>query len=115
MRKRPGNSAFSAATAPSRGRSFGVVAGDRDLFGSGRSLTSNVELSPTSCAAKILYSDPGFSKAITRFKMRLYGQSEEWYRYNVLEDRFPAGILEQITKQLPGRRLHAGPGSHHHG
>jgi len=75
---------------------IGAVAGDRDLFGSGRPLTANVELSANILHGEILYSDPWFLNTDYAFETRIYGQSEDWYRFNVFE----TGIRPQISKYL---------------
>jgi outer membrane protein assembly complex protein YaeT len=87
---------FSLGYGTFEGPIFGLVAGDRDLFGSGRPLTANVELSANILHGEILYSDPWFLNSDYAFETRIYGQSEEWYRYNVLE----TGIRPQISRYL---------------
>jgi outer membrane protein assembly complex protein YaeT len=87
---------FSLGYGTFEGPIIGVVAGDRDLFGTGRPLTGNVELSANILHGEILYSDPWFLESDYKFETRLYGESEDWYRYNV----FDTGIRPQISKQL---------------
>jgi outer membrane protein assembly complex protein YaeT len=91
---------FSAGYGTFEGPIVGVVAGDQDLFGTGRPLTANVEFSANFLRGEILYSDPWFLESDYAFQMRLFGQSEEWYRYNVFETGFRPQISKQITKQL---------------
>jgi len=78
----------------------GLVAGDRDLFGHGRPLTAILELSANFLRGEILYSDPWFLESDYALKLRLYGQSEQWYRYSVVETGFRPELSKQITKQL---------------
>jgi outer membrane protein assembly complex protein YaeT len=87
---------FSLGYGTFEGPIIGAVAGDRDLFGTGRPLTANVELSANIVRGEILYSDPWFLNTDYKFETRLYGESEDWYRYNV----FDTGIRPQISKQI---------------
>jgi outer membrane protein assembly complex protein YaeT len=91
---------FSAGYGTFEGPIIGVVAGDRDLFGTGRALTANVELSANILKGEILYSDPWFLESDFAFQTRVYGQSEDWYRYNVLETGIRPQISRQLTKEL---------------
>jgi outer membrane protein assembly complex protein YaeT len=79
---------------------IGAVAGDRDLFGTGRPLTANVEVSSNFMHGEILYSDPWFLNTDYKFETRLYAESAEWYRYNVFDIGIRPQISEQLTKQL---------------
>ena len=79
---------------------IGGIIGDRDLFGSGRPLTANVELSANFLHGEIVYSDPWLFNSDYAFETRIYGQSEDWYRYNVFETGIRPQISRQITKQL---------------
>jgi outer membrane protein assembly complex protein YaeT len=87
---------FSLGYGTFEGPIIGAVAADRDLFGTGRPLTANVELSANILRGEILYSDPWFFNSDYKFETRLYGESEDWYRYNV----FDTGIRPQISKDL---------------
>jgi len=91
---------FSAGYGTFEGPILGLVAGDRDLFGTGRPLTSNLEFSANFLRGEILYSDPWFLNSDYALDVRLYGQSEQWYRYKVLETGIRPQISRQITKQL---------------
>jgi outer membrane protein assembly complex protein YaeT len=91
---------FSLGYGTFEGPIIGAVIGDRDLFGSGRPLTANLELSANFLRGEILYSDPWFLESDYAFETRLFGQSETWYRYNVLETGIRPQISKQITKQL---------------
>jgi len=91
---------FSAGYGTFEGPIIGVVAGDRDLFGTGRPLTANLELSANFLKGEILYSDPWFLESDYAFETRVFGQSEDWYRYNVVETGIRPQISKQITKQL---------------
>jgi outer membrane protein assembly complex protein YaeT len=91
---------MSAGYGTVEGPIIGGVIGNRDLFGSGRPLTANVELSANFLRGEILYSDPWFLNSAYAFETRLYGQSEEWYRYNVLETGIRPQISRKITKYL---------------
>jgi outer membrane protein assembly complex protein YaeT len=93
---------FSAGYGTFEGPIIGLIAGDRDLFGSGRPLTANVELSANFLKGEILYSDPWLFDTDYALKVRLYGQEELWYRYDVVETGFRPEISRQITKQLEG-------------
>jgi outer membrane protein assembly factor BamA len=55
-----------------------------------------VELSANVLRGEILYSDPWLFNSDYAFETRIFGQSEEWYRYNVFE----TGIRPQISKYL---------------
>ena len=63
-------------------------------------LTANVELSANFLRGEILYSDPWFLESDYAFETRLYGESETWYRYNVLKTGVRPQISKQITKEL---------------
>ena len=91
---------FSAGYGTFEGPIVGVVAGDRDVLGTGRPLTANVELSANFLRGEVLYSDPWFLESDYAFKVRLFGQQEQWYRYKVIESGFRPEISKQITKQL---------------
>jgi len=91
---------FSLGYGTFEGPIIGLVAGDRDLFGTGRPLTANVELSANFLRGEILYQDPWFLDSPYKLDLRLYGQSEQWYRYSVLETGFRPEISRQLTKQL---------------
>jgi outer membrane protein assembly complex protein YaeT len=88
---------FSVGYGTFEGPIIGAVVGDRDLFGTGRPLTANVELSQNFLRGDIVYSDPWLLGSDDyKAETRLYGESEEWYRYNVLE----TGLRSQISKNL---------------
>ena len=87
---------------------IGFVAGDRDLFGSGRPLTANLELSSNFLRGDIVYSDPWLFDSDYALEARLYGQSQEWYRYNVLETGFRPEISRQLTKWLQASVFYLG-------
>jgi outer membrane protein assembly complex protein YaeT len=91
---------FSLGYGTFEGPIIGAVAGDRDLFGTGRPLTANLELSANFLRGEILYSDPWFLESDFKFEARLFGQSEEWYRYNVLETGIRPRLSRKITKNL---------------
>ncbi|HEX4086745.1 MAG TPA: BamA/TamA family outer membrane protein [Chthoniobacteraceae bacterium] len=91
---------FSAGYGTFEGPIIGLVAGDRDLFGTGRPLTAKVELSANFLRGEILYQDPWWLNSDYKLDLRLYGQSELWYRYSVLETGFRPQISRQLTKQL---------------
>ena len=91
---------FSLGYGTFEGPIIGLVAGDRDLFGNGRPLTANLELSANFLRGEILYSDPWLADTDYSLKARLYGQSEQWYRYSVLETGFRPEITKSLTKQL---------------
>jgi outer membrane protein insertion porin family len=91
---------FSLGYGTFEGPIIGLVAGDRDLFGTGRSLTSNLELSANFLRGDILYQDPWLLDSDYKLNLRLYGQSEVWYRYSVLETGFRPEISRQLTKYL---------------
>ena len=91
---------FSAGYGTFEGPIVGLVAGDHDLFGTGRPLTANIELSTNILRGEVLYSDPWFLDSDYALKARLYGQQEQWYRFKVLETGFRPEISKQITKQL---------------
>jgi outer membrane protein insertion porin family len=87
---------FSIGYGTFEGPILGMVVGDRDLFGTGRPLTANVELSANILRGEILYSDPWFLESDYKFETRIFGQSEDWFKYNVFE----TGIRPQISKDL---------------
>ena len=91
---------FSAGYGTFEGPIIGLIAGDRDLFGYGRPLTSNIELSANFLRGDVLYSDPWVFDSDYAMKLRLYGQQEQWYRYKVLETGFRPEVSKQITKDL---------------
>jgi outer membrane protein insertion porin family len=91
---------FSLGYGTFEGPIIGGVAGDRNLFGSGRPLTANVELSASVLRGEILYSDPWLFESDYAFETRIYGQSEDWYRYNVFETGIRPQISKNITKEL---------------
>ncbi|MGA3170835.1 MAG: BamA/TamA family outer membrane protein [Chthoniobacteraceae bacterium] len=91
---------FSAGYGTFEGLIVGAIAGDRDLFGTGRPLTANVELSQNFLRGEILYSDPWLLESDYQLDARLFGQSEQWYRYSVFETGFKPQISKQITQQL---------------
>jgi len=91
---------FSAGYGTFEGPIIGFVAGDRDFYGTGRPLTANVELSQNFLRGEVLYSDPWLFESDFALKVRLYGESEQWYKYKVLETGFRPEISRQLTKQL---------------
>jgi outer membrane protein assembly complex protein YaeT len=91
---------FSLGYGTFEGPIIGAVAGDRDLFGTGRPLTANIELSANVLRGEILYSDPWFFDTSYKFETRLFGESEEWYRYNVFDTGIRPQVSKAITKQL---------------
>jgi outer membrane protein assembly factor BamA len=93
---------FSVGYGTFEGPIFGIVAGDRDLFGSGRPLTANVELSANILRGEILYSDPWFFNSDYKFETRIYGESEDWYRYNTFDIGIRPRISKDLTKYLTG-------------
>jgi outer membrane protein assembly complex protein YaeT len=91
---------FSVGYGTFEGPIIGLVLGDRDLFGTGRPLTANVELSANILRGEILYSDPWFLESDYKFETRLFGQSEDWYKYDVFETGFRPRLSKKITKDL---------------
>jgi outer membrane protein assembly complex protein YaeT len=87
---------------------IGFIAGDRDLLGHGRPLTANLELSSNFLRGDILYSDPWFLDSDYALQARLYGLSQQWYRYNVLETGFRPEISRQLTKSLQASVFYLG-------
>jgi outer membrane protein assembly complex protein YaeT len=91
---------FSLGYGTFEGPIIGAVAGDRDLFGTGRPLTANIELSENILRGEVLYSDPWFFNSAYQFETRAFGESEDWYRYNELEEGIRPQFSRQITKQF---------------
>jgi outer membrane protein insertion porin family len=94
---------FSVGYGTFEGPIIGGVIGDRNLFGTGRPLTANVELSANFLRGEILYSDPWFLDSTYKFEVRLFGESEDWYKFNVFE----TGIRPQISKYISDKLLAA--------
>ena len=86
--------------APSRGRSSAALPATAISSAPAVPLPRMSNSRPISCAARFFIRTHGFSKATYKFETRVFGQSEDWYRYNVFETGIRPQISKQITKQL---------------
>ena len=73
-------------------------------------LTANLELSANFLRGEVLYSDPWLLESDFALQARLFGQSERFYKYSVLETGFRPEISRQLTKQLAGLGFLPGQG-----
>ena len=93
---------FAVGYGTFEGPILGLTAADRDLFGTGRPLTAHVELSANIVRGEIVYSDPWFFNSDYKFETRIYGESEDWYRYNTFDTGIRPRISKELTKYLTG-------------
>jgi len=98
--EKAGDLGFSIGYGTFEGPIIGLTIGDRDLFGTGRSITGNIELSANVLRDEIVYSDPWFLNSDYKFETRIFGQSEDWFKYNVFETGIRPQISRNITKNL---------------
>src|SRR5438046_2435587 len=76
----------------------GVQAGDRDLFGYGRPLTTSVEVSQRGYKGEILYEDPFFFDTDFAFKARLAALTFDFQGYSKFEFGGRLELTHEITK-----------------
>ncbi|MEA3187420.1 MAG: outer membrane protein insertion porin family [Chthoniobacter sp.] len=91
---------FSAGYGTFEGPILGFSAGDRDLFGTGRPLTSSVQVSQRFLRGEILYQDPWFFESDYALRVRLYGLSASFDGYSKLETGLRAELARKLTKKL---------------
>ena len=75
-------------------------AGDRNLFGSGRPLTSTVEISQRFLRGEIVYADPWLFESDYALRTSLFARSESFQGFTVTDAGLRAELRRKITKQL---------------
>jgi len=91
---------FSVGYGTFEGPILGVSAGDRDLFGSGRPLTSSIEVSQRFLRGEILYSDPWLFESDYSLRTRLFARSESFQGFTVADAGVRAELARKITKNF---------------
>ena len=76
------------------------TAADRDLFGTGRPLTSNIEVSQRFLKGEILYQDPWFLESDNTLRLRLNGLTATYDGYSKFETGVRAELSRKLTKQF---------------
>ncbi len=82
------------------GAIIGVSAADRDLFGTGRPLTTKIELSQRFLKGEIVYDDPWFWESPYELRLRLYGIGANFDGYSKIEEGIRAELSRKLTKKL---------------
>lgn len=77
-----------------------LSAADRNLFGSGRPLTSNIEISQRFLRGEIVYSDPWLFESDYALRTRLFARSEAFQGFTVNDAGLRLELKRNITKQL---------------
>ncbi len=91
---------FSAGYGTFEGPIIGFSAGDRDLFGMGRPLTSTIEISQQFMRGEILYQDPWFLESDYALRARLYGLTASFDGYSKLETGGRLELSRKFLKQF---------------
>jgi outer membrane protein insertion porin family len=87
---------FTAGYGSYEGAMVGVQAADRDLFGNGRPLSANLNLSERGVLGELLYVDPWFMDSPFATRSRLFSQlrNEEGYSHD------DVGLREDISRKI---------------
>ncbi len=91
---------FSGGYGTFEGAFVGFTAGDRNLFGRGRPLTTNVEISTTYLKGEILYVDPWLLESNNAMRLRIYGLTQQFDGYDKFELGFRGELSRKLTKKL---------------
>ncbi len=91
---------FLAGYGTFEGFILGVQIGDRDLFGTGRPISAQAEISQRGLRGEILYIDPWFFESEYSLRLRLYAESQDYDGYSKVETGLRAGFSRKITKQF---------------
>lgn len=91
---------FSVGYGTFEGPILGFSAADRDLFGTGRPLTSNIDFSQRFLRGEILYVDPWLWESDYALRARLFGQSISFDGYSKLESGFRGELSRKVFRDL---------------
>jgi outer membrane protein insertion porin family len=91
---------FSGGYGTYEGPFIGFTAGDRNLFGLGRPLTANVEISQRYLKGEILYVDPWLFESEYNMRLRAFGLTQEFDGYSKFELGARAQLARKLTKQI---------------
>lgn len=91
---------FSLGYGSYEGVILGLHAADRDLFGTGRPLSLNLEASQRSLSGELLYLDPWFLESEYALRLRLYALTQDFNGYSKFETGLRSELSRKITKNL---------------
>lgn len=91
---------FSVGYGTFEGGILGLHAGDRNIFGSGRPLTSSIEISQRSLRGEILYIDPWWFESAYALRLRLYATSRDVPGYAKLESGLRVEVARKLSRQI---------------
>jgi outer membrane protein insertion porin family len=91
---------FSGGYGTYEGPFIGLTTGDRNLFGLGRPLTANVEVSQRYLKGEILYVDPWLFESEYNMRLRAFGLTQEFEGYSKFELGARAQLARKLTKQI---------------
>lgn len=91
---------FSLGYGTFEGAIIGVQLGDRDLFGTGRPISSTFEFSTRLLKGELTYVDPWFLETPNSLKLRLYSLNQDWQGYAKLETGLRAELSRKLAKHL---------------
>ncbi len=90
---------FSAGYGTYEGLIGGVQFRELNLFGTGRPLTTSVEVSQRSYKGEVLYEDPYFLETELDLKTRAYALTFDYDGYSKFEIGGSVGLSQKLTKQ----------------
>lgn len=87
---------FSLGYGSFEGFILGLHAADRNLFGTGRPLSMNLEASQNSLRGELLYLDPWFLESNFSLRLRLYAMTQDFSGYS----KFETGLRSELSRKL---------------
>ncbi len=91
---------FSLGYGTFEGAFVGISAGERNLFGTGRSLTGGVEVSQRYRSGEILFHDQWFLESNYDFRLRLNTLTTDYEGYTISQTGLKGALSRKITEHL---------------
>jgi outer membrane protein insertion porin family len=91
---------FSIGFGTFEGAMVGFTAGDRNFMGTGRALTSSLDMSQRTMRGEILYVDPWWLESDFGLRARIYASTRDVPGYSKFETGLRADVTRKLTKQI---------------
>lgn len=91
---------FAVGYGTFEGPILGFSAGDRDLLGTGRPLTSSIEIAQQFLRGEVVYSDPWLFESDYALRARLFAHSETFPGFTVRDGGLRLELKRKLTKQF---------------
>jgi len=91
---------FSIGYSSYEGAIFGLRLGDRDIFGSGRPLTLDIDYSQRGIKADLIYTNPWFLETDVNFRARLFAHDRDEIGYSKRDEGLRIEFTGKPTKNI---------------